>query len=88
MLQVLQWTIQRMRGEFEELPGLTVTVPEAVDRWGHDTDELQIVLDTLVDVRFLERSLDGAYARRRPIGEPAHIGTVEWGPEHSQKREQ
>ena len=71
----LRWAIQRMRSEFEELPGLKITAPEAAERWDLDlVDEAQIVLDTFVELRFLERSREGAYARRSAGAVPLEHG--------------
>lgn len=61
----IQRTVQQMRSEFDTLPGLCLSVPEAVERWGIDSVDLEVILDTMVDVRLLERSHDGTYARRR-----------------------
>jgi hypothetical protein len=56
-----------IRGEFEEVPGLQVTLEDAQDRWALDGDSLSAVLDTFVEVGILERSADGRYARPRPL---------------------
>ena len=57
--------IQRIRAEYLEMPGLSLT-PEQVQRLcGVDSALCQDVLETLVESGFLSRRADGAYGRYR-----------------------
>ena len=56
--------IQRVCGEFLEMPGLRLTRQQARRLWGLDEPTCRQVLDFLVDARFLARpERDGAYSR-------------------------
>jgi hypothetical protein len=56
--------LQRICGEFLEMPGLRLTSPQARRLWGLDEPTCREVLDFLVDARFLARpDRDGAYSR-------------------------
>jgi len=57
-----EW-LDRVRGEYGESPGLTLTLDEAKRLWGLDAAHCQDVLDALVETRFLKRTAHGAYAR-------------------------
>jgi len=62
--------LQRIQGEFVEMPGLRVTVPQARRLWGLDHDVCDALLGALVDAKFLARTRDGAYIRMdnaRPV---------------------
>jgi hypothetical protein len=56
--------LQVIRGEFSEHPELAVTTEQAHERWPLPPANLIAILDAFVDVRFLRRLPDGAYARR------------------------
>lgn len=56
--------LQHIRAEFDETPGLRVSLAEAAERWALDAASLEVILDRFVDVGLLERSSDGAYVRR------------------------
>ena len=56
-------TIERLRAEFLEMPGLRLTVVQVQRLCGVDQAVCQGVLDALVDVRFLRVNPDGTYAR-------------------------
>ena len=58
--------LRLIRSEFSDAPGLRVTLHQAADLWDLDHWELQVILETFVDVGFLRRSIDGAYSRRWP----------------------
>jgi len=60
---LLQSTVMLIRAEFAELPALCVTVREAARRWDLDDEDAQIVLDTFVQHRLLERSRAGTYSK-------------------------
>ena len=46
--------VDRVRAEFVEMPGLELTLPQAVRLWGLRTDDCRHVLDTLADAGFLK----------------------------------
>ena len=45
--------VNRVRADFYEMPGLELTLPQAVRLWNMGTDDCHHVLDALVDVGFL-----------------------------------
>jgi hypothetical protein len=53
----------RVRGEFREMPGLTLTVAQAGRLWSLDAPTCTEVLAGLVDAGFLSRTSDGAFCR-------------------------
>ena len=54
---------ERVRGEFREMPGLTLTLAQAVRLWSLDTPTCREVLSQLVDTGFLSRRVNGAFCR-------------------------
>jgi DNA-binding IclR family transcriptional regulator len=54
---------ERIRGEFREMPGLTLTVAQAQRLWNVDLSTCTEVLSQLVETGFLSRKVDGAYSR-------------------------
>jgi len=60
----IEATLQRVQGEFREMPGLRLTPAQAGRLWGLDAISSQALLDALVDARFLFRTPDGAFMRR------------------------
>lgn len=56
--------LERVRGEFNEMPGLILTIPQAARLWGVTTPEAQDVLAELVHGGFLARNPRGLYRRR------------------------
>ena len=54
---------ERIRGEFREMPGLTLTVAQARRLWSLDPSTCSDVLTQLVETGFLCRRADGAYGR-------------------------
>ncbi len=68
-------TLDRLRGEYLEMPGLRLTVAQAQRLCGIERDTCQAVLDALVDAKFLcvkpngmyARASDGQHAKPRPI---------------------
>ena len=55
--------VERVRGEFRELPGLTLTLGQAGRLWSLDAQTCADVLDQLVSAGFLFRRPDGAFCR-------------------------
>jgi hypothetical protein len=52
---------QRIREEFEESPGLRVTIDEGARFWGLDEDVCELVLAELLSDGFLARGSDQRY---------------------------
>ena len=46
--------VERVRAEFVEMPGLELTLPQAVRLWGLGVDDCRHVLDSLADAGFLK----------------------------------
>ena len=46
--------LSRVRGEFREMPGLRLTVPQAMRLWGLERTSCQRVVDHLIDSSFLQ----------------------------------
>jgi hypothetical protein len=55
--------IERIRGEYLEMPGLRLTPAQAQRLCGVDLTVCQAVLDELVDAQFLTVNAHGMYAR-------------------------
>jgi hypothetical protein len=55
--------VQRIEGEYYEMPGLKLTEAQAQRLWGLDLDTCHIVLGTLMQRRFLRRTANGMYVR-------------------------
>jgi hypothetical protein len=55
---------RRVQGEFMEMPGLRLNVPQAQRLWGLDASRCQAVLDELVEGGVLSRGARGYSLRR------------------------
>jgi hypothetical protein len=55
--------VQRVRAEFLEMPGLTLTVAQAARLWSFETAFCADVLHTLEQTRFLVRTRHSTFAR-------------------------
>lgn len=55
--------LQRIQGEFVEMPGLRLTAAQAQRLWGLDRDICDSLLGALVDAKFLAQTRDGAFIR-------------------------
>ena len=55
--------LDRMRGEYLEMPGLRLTLPQAARLCGLPRDVCEHALTRLVDDGFLRRTGDGAFVR-------------------------
>ena len=53
----------RIRAEFDEVPGLVLTVPQASKFFGLDHEMTQSVIERLVDSSFLGKTRNGALVR-------------------------
>ncbi|PWT84441.1 MAG: hypothetical protein C5B57_04855 [Blastocatellia bacterium] len=77
-------TIERLRAEYLEMPGLRLTAEQVQRLCGVERTMCKAVLDALVEAKFLCRKPDGAYARttegdvRRPL--PAKAAIQREGP--------
>ena len=55
--------IRRVRGEYREMPGMRLTVDQAMRLWDLDRRTCQALLTSLVEARFLEIDLHGRYKK-------------------------
>ena len=55
--------LQRIQGEFVEMPGLRLTPAQAQRLWGLERDVCDALLGALVDAKFLGQTRDGAFVR-------------------------
>jgi hypothetical protein len=55
--------IRRIQGEYEEMPGLTLTEAQARRLWGLDRRTCHLALATLLEQQFLRRTATGSYVR-------------------------
>jgi hypothetical protein len=62
--QPLEGILRRIQGEYNEMPGLRLTIAQAQRLWGLDRAECDAVLGALVDAKFLIRNRHGAYVRQ------------------------
>lgn len=53
--------LQRIQGEYIEMPGLRLTSAQAQRLWGLDRDVCDTLLSALVDAKFLNQTRDGAF---------------------------
>ena len=53
----------RVRGEYREMPGLSLTVPQAQRLWGLDDSTCQTLFERLLETRFLRRTRYGRFVR-------------------------
>ena len=56
--------VQRLKGVFLEMPGMRLTLLDAIRLSGLEPPVCEVVLDTLEHARFLKRATDGRYQRR------------------------
>ena len=55
--------VDRVRGEFNEMPGLQLTIPQAARLLGIEPDACRSVIDQLVDSKVLRRTPAGTIVR-------------------------
>jgi hypothetical protein len=71
--------IDRVRADFEEMPGLELTLPQAVRLWTLGMDDCRFVIDALVDAGFLSWTARRTFVRRGRVlrvgqdAQPANI---------------
>lgn len=63
-MPAIREAILRVEGEYREMPGLSLTVPQAARLWGMDRSTCELVLASLIERRVLKRAWNGAYVRR------------------------
>jgi hypothetical protein len=61
--RIVAW-LDRVRGEYLEMPGLSLTEEQARRMWGLDVTVCRALLDALSRAGFLHRTHSGAYIRR------------------------
>ena len=59
----LEPVLQRIRGEFHESPGLRLTHWQFQRLWNLDSDEARLVIQQLLQTRFLRGARDGTFVR-------------------------
>jgi len=71
--------VDRVRADFVEMPGLELTLPQAIRLWTLGMDDCRYVIDALIDAGFLtwtaRRTIvrTGRDLRVGPDPQPAHI---------------
>ena len=60
----LEMAAARVRAEFDEMPGMTLTLPQAARLFGLDHHLCQAIVDRLVVSDYLRRTDAGAFTRR------------------------
>lgn len=58
--------VARVLAEFEEMPDMTLTVPQASRLFGLDEELCRAVVERLVHARLLRRTGNGAVTRAQP----------------------
>jgi hypothetical protein len=57
--------LQRVQGEYRDMPGLKLTEAQAQRLLGIDCDTCAVVLSTLIERGFLRRTDNGRYVRAK-----------------------
>jgi hypothetical protein len=69
--------IARVRGEYREMPGLCLTLPQACRLWQIEPSRCKSILDLLVAEKFLSRTAAGAFvATRLRVGERGEVNPL------------
>ncbi len=55
--------VRRIMGEYREMPGLNLTVPQASRLWGLSPDTCCAVVEKLIEKGFVRRTCDGKIVR-------------------------
>lgn len=69
----------RARGEYLEMPGLSLTIEQAQRLWALDHRTCSHVLSHLARAGFLRRRPDGSYIRQRTGGERTRATMISGG---------
>ena len=64
-MRTIEDVIQRVRAEFVEMPGMRLSTEQVQRLCGIERNVCRMVLETLVDARFLCINPDGRYGRIR-----------------------
>lgn len=59
----IDYMLQRIQGEYLEMPGLRLTGPQAQRLWGLDQEMCSALLGALVEAKFLAQARDGSFVR-------------------------
>jgi hypothetical protein len=59
----LEDLLRRIEGEYDEMPGLSLTMAQAERLWALDRATCAFVLEHLVNTRFLRTTARGCYVR-------------------------
>ncbi len=59
-------SLQLIRGDFQEVANLRINLEQAAGRWNLEPRDLELILETFVDVGFLRHSPDGSYFHPQP----------------------
>lgn len=60
--ETIDW-LGLVQSEYREIPGLTLTLPQARRLWQLDDETSAAIFTTLVDRHFLRRTTTGSYIR-------------------------
>lgn len=60
--EAMDW-LGLIKSEYREIPGLTLTLPQARRLWQLDAETSAAIFSTLVDSHFLRRTNGGSYVR-------------------------
>ena len=55
--------LQRIQGEYVEMPGLRLTAAQAQRLWGLDRSVCEQLLNALVNANFLSQTRDGSFVK-------------------------
>jgi hypothetical protein len=64
--------LERIRAEYLEMPGMSLTIEQVGRLCGVDRATCRIVLDALVEATFLHAHQNGTYARFTDVGSGRH----------------
>jgi len=62
--------VARVRGEYCEMPGLRLTVPQACRLWGVDVSTCEMLFEQLIREGFLYKTADRAYVAQPTARRP------------------
>ena len=65
--------VDRIRSDFDDVPGMELTLGQASRLWHIGPDDCRYVLDALVDAGFLQWTPRRTIARRRSLQRPAAV---------------
>ena len=76
-----QMFLDRVRGEYDEMPDLKLTNWQACRLWNLEAQLCDDILATLLREGFLSRTASGAYVRRTPVRRlPVRASGPDWLP--------